>query len=154
MAAMKQKKNFSVYLSGFIVGMIAGALLWNLLLAGKVDGLYKRSRYLESSVEDYKTKLEKLEKSQTELEKEPTLKNIVVEIGLEDELERMVLEQAVKQKYDMLLGKKIKEIDLDLVIQVVDNRIFRTDQYQYQLHVDRLTLTSTLVLWISVKEIT
>ena len=55
---------------------------------------------------------------------------------------KMVLQQAVKQKYSVLLGKKTKEIDIDLVIEVVDKRLFRTDKYQYQLHVDRVVLSS------------
>ncbi|HEY8499120.1 MAG TPA: hypothetical protein VIL89_00750 [Clostridia bacterium] len=144
---MKKKTAFKYFISGIAAGIMLGAILWNLLLAGKIDDLYKRNRYLETMVEDYRIKLEKLE--QTQQETEQTLKDIVVEINVEDELDKIVLQQAVKQKYDVLLGKKTKEIDIDLVIEVVDNRLFRTDNYQYQLHVDRVALTSKLTLWIT-----
>ena len=56
---------------------------------GKIDALYKRNRYLETMVEDYRTKLEKLEQSQQETEQ--TLKDVVVEINVDDELEKIVL---------------------------------------------------------------
>ena len=65
----------------------------------------------------------------------------------------MVLEQAVKQKYDVLFGKKISEIDLELVVRVVDKRIFVTEKYQYQLTVNRVILSSTLSLYISAREL-
>jgi malonyl CoA-acyl carrier protein transacylase len=144
---MKKKTALGYHISGLAVGIAVGALLWNLLLAGKIDALYKRNRYLETMVEDYRTKLEKLEQSQQETEQ--TLKDVVVEINVDDELEKIVLQQAVKQKYDVLLGKKTNQIDIDLVIEVVDNRLFRTDNYQYQLHVDRVALSSKLTLWIT-----
>jgi malonyl CoA-acyl carrier protein transacylase len=144
---MKKKTALGYHIFGLAVGIAVGALLWNLLLAGKIDALYKRNRYLETMVEDYRTKLEKLEQSQQETEQ--TLKDVVVEINVDDELEKIVLQQAVKQKYDILLGKKTNQIDIDLVIEVVDNRLFRTDNYQYQLHVDRVALSSKLTLWIT-----
>ena len=144
---MKILSAFIYYILGILVGIEIGVLLWNLLLAGKIDDLYKRNRYLETMVEDYRTKLEKLEQSQQETEQ--TLKDIIVEINVDDDIEKMVLQQAVKQKYSVLLGKKTKEIDIDLVIEVVDKRLFRTDKYQYQLHVDRVVLSSELTLWIS-----
>jgi malonyl CoA-acyl carrier protein transacylase len=101
---MKKKTALGYHIFGLAVGIAVGALLWNLLLAGKIDALYKRNRYLETMVEDYRTKLEKLEQSQQETEQ--TLKDVVVEINVDDELEKIVLQQAVKQKYDVLLGKK------------------------------------------------
>lgn len=144
---MKKKTVFKYYISGLAIGIVLGAILWNLLLARRIDDLYKRNRYLETMVEDYQTKLEKLEQSKQETEQ--TLKDIVVEINVEDELEKIVLQKAVKQKYDVLLGKKTKDIDIDLVIEVVDNRLFRTDSCQYQLRVDRVALSSKLTLWIT-----
>lgn len=148
---MNKKDVFAVFLTGLVSGIIMGILLWNLLLAAKIDNLYKRNKYLESMVEDYKIKLEKLEQSQPE--KELTLKGITVQIDIEDVLEKMVLEQAVKQKYDILLGKKISEIDLELVVQVVDKRIFVTEKHQYQLTVNRVILSSNLSVSLSAREI-
>ena len=60
-------------------------LLWNLLLSAKVDALYKETDILKRVIEDYRTKLEKLEQSQQETEQ--TLKDIIVEINVDDELE-------------------------------------------------------------------
>lgn len=147
----KSRYGSGFFVVGILLGFIAGVVVWNLLLAGKLDELYTRNRFLETTVEDYRTRLEKLEKSQPE--KELTLKDVAVEIDLEDELEKMILQQAVKQKYEVLLGKKIDEIDMELVIQVVDKRIFRTNKYQYQLVVDKVALSSSLMLWLSTKEI-
>lgn len=148
---MKQRSGAFSYFSGMLMGLIVGIMIWNMLLAGKIDALYTRNLYLETSLEDCKIKLEKAKNAQPE--KEQTLREITVKLQLENELERMILEKAVRQKYEVLIGKKTKEIDLDLVIQVVDKRLFRTDKYQYQLLVDRVSLSSTLTLWLSVKEI-
>jgi hypothetical protein len=147
---MKKRAGLLIYFTGLLFGMVLGVLLWNILVAGKIDALHKRNMFLETSLEECRTKLEKLMDSQPE--KEQTLKDVVVYIELDNELERMILEKTVKQKYDVLLGKRTKEIDLDLVIQVIDKRLFRTDKYQYQLIVDKVALSSSLTLWISVKE--
>lgn len=149
---MKKKKILIIFNTGLIVGVIMGVLAWNLLLAAKIDNLYKRNKYLESVSEDYRIKLEKLEQSQPE--KELTVKDISVQIDIEDVIDRMILEQAIKQKYESLLGKKINEIDIDLVIEVVDKRIFVTDKNQYQITVDRVILSSTLSLSLSAREMT
>jgi len=148
---MSKKSIPTMFLTGLILGLITGMLLWNILLSAKIDNLYKRSRYLESIAEDYRIKLEKLEQSQPE--KELILKDISVQIDIEDILDKMVLEQAVRQKYDVLLGKKISDIDLDLVIEVVDKRIFVTEKHQYQLSVSRVVLSSTLSINLSAREI-
>lgn len=148
---MKQRAGAFSYFSGMLMGLIIGIMIWNMLLAGKIDALYARNLFLETSLEDCKIKLEKAMSAQPE--KDQTLREIAVKIQLENELERMILEKAVRQKYEVLIGKKTKEIDLDLVIQVVDKRLFRTDMYQYQLLVERVTLSSTLTIWLSVKEI-
>lgn len=149
---MKKKRILIIFNTGLIVGVIMGVLVWNLLLAAKIDNLYKRNKYLESVSEDYRIKLEKLEQSQPE--KELTVKDISVQIDIEDVIDRMILEQAIKQKYESLLGKKINEIDIDLVIEVVDKRIFVTDKNQYQITVDRVILSSTLSLSLSAREMT
>jgi len=148
---MIRKGFLPVFFTGLVSGLITGIILWNLLLAIRIDNLYERNKYLEGMVEDYRVKLEKLEQSRPE--KEITLKGITVQIDIEDEIEKMVLEQAVKQKYDVLFGKKISEIDLELVVRVVDKRIFVTEKYQYQLTVNRVILSSTLSLYISAMEL-
>lgn len=148
---MSKKSVLLVFVTGLLIGFITGIMLWNLLLASKIDNLYKRNRYLESLAEDYRIKIEKLEQAQPE--KELTLKSITVQIDMEDVLEKMILEQAVRQKYDVLLGKKINDIDLDLVVEVVDKRIFVTEKHQYQLTVNRVILSSTLSVNLSAREL-
>ena len=48
------------------------------------------------------------------------------------------------------LGKEIKSLDADILVQVIDKRILRFDSTEYQLIVNKLVLSDILKLWVGV----
>ena len=50
------------------------------------------------------------------------------------------------------LGKKVNDIDTDLVLEMLDNRIVRMDSIHYKLTVQRIILSDILQLWMKATE--
>ena len=49
-----------------------------------------------------------------------------------------------------MLGKEVKGLDPDILQQVIDKRILKFDDVEYQLTVNKLILTDVLKLWVEV----
>jgi hypothetical protein len=67
-----------------------------------------------------------------------------------DLIDTIEIEKAIKEKYASSLGKEIKSLDPDILVQVIDKRILRFDEAEYQLTVNKLVLSDVLKLWVSI----
>ena len=138
-------------ITGFISGLFIGAAAISTLVSYRIDSYHARIRELEISVEDRDAQLEKLKESINK--SRFVLKDIEIVLEYEgDEIDRITIEKHIKNKYRNLLGKEVRNIDTDILIEVIDKRIFKLEERQYSLKVERLVLTEVLKLWISVKE--
>lgn len=116
---------------------------------------YEKIAFLENTIEDKDEKLSKLEKSinNTDI----VLKDVVVELEFPnftqeqiDEIDNIQIEKAIKEKYRSSLGKEVKGLDAEILEQVIDKRIFKINNGEYQISVTKLMLTDTLKLWVQV----
>jgi len=48
------------------------------------------------------------------------------------------------------LGKEVKRLDADILLQVIDKRIMKFNGAEYQLTVNKLVLSDILKLWVNV----
>lgn len=122
-----------------------------MLVSYRIENYHQIIKQLESDVADKETRLKKLEESlnKVQQQKEKVLKDIVIElICNEDEIDKIVFIQSIKQKYNILLGKDIDKIDMDIIDQIIDKRIFKVGDKEYQLSVKKIVLTDILQLWI------
>ncbi|MBZ2175030.1 hypothetical protein K8M07_07160 [Schnuerera sp. xch1] len=151
-----KKKNYN-FNSCFIVGVIAGILLGGVIMTTiisyKMDTLYENIAQLEYVINEKDAKLEKLEESINTMNFVLEDIQVIVDFkskDIEDKIDKIEIEKVIKEKYTNLLGKEVNTIDPDLVIEVVDQRIFRLEGKEYKLLVNKLVLTETLKLWIEV----
>nr|WP_312579425.1 hypothetical protein [Sedimentibacter sp.] len=138
------------FTAGIISGALIGSILMSMLICFRMDLLYEEIAYLENTIEDKTEKLEKLEKSinNTNI----ILKHTEIILDFEgDEIDKMEIEKAIKEKYNALLGKDIKTLDADMLAQIIDKRIFKIEDKEYRLTVDKLILSETLQIMIRVE---
>lgn len=153
MASVKTRinRNFTLLSTGFLVGMMLGLLMLSFLISYRIDEYQQRITYLETIIEEKDIRLIKLEESinQTKV----VIKEIVVNLdfGEEETGDRLTLEKHIREKYNNLLGKEVKSIDIEILAEVVDMRIMKIGDKSYQLHVSRVLLTELLILWIDVE---
>ena len=134
----------------------------NILLSHRIDSYHRKIAQLQVDIRDKDVRLEKLEQSlntqkyllqdiEVILLLAPDGENNAIE-GV-DEIDRMEIESNIREKYALLLGKEVETLDADLVMEIVDKRIFKIGPREYRLHVVRLVLSETLKMWIDVEVI-
>lgn len=138
------------FATGIISGALIGSILMSILICYRMDSLYEEIAYLKNSIEDKDDKLKKLEKSINNAN--IILKHTEIILDFEgDEIDKMEIEKAIKAKYNTLLGKDVKTLDADMLAQVIDKRIFKIENKEYKLIVNKLILTETLQIMIKVE---
>lgn len=125
-----------------------GTAIMSILAGFRMEYYYRKIKLLESVIEDKEVQLVKLGDSINK--HKYILKGIEVFLIYEgDDLDKIALEKYIKEKYRPLLGKRIGDIDTDLVVEVIDKRIFKLDK-DYRLKVSRVILTETLKISVEV----
>lgn len=151
-----KEKHFGYLVSlttGIIIGTLIGTFLYTILISYRLDENYKNIVSLESIIQEKDAKLENLEKFINA--QDMVLQDIEINLMLPkekiDEHDKIDIEKAIKEKYNTLLGKEVKSIDSDILVEVVDKRILKIEKKEYRLYVERLILTETLKLYIRVE---
>lgn len=150
MAKVKGSKYTICFMSGLISGIIIGVVVLTTLVSYRIDEYYKKIIYLENIIEDKDAKLEKLEQaiSATNM----ILKDIEVKLNFEgDEIDKIDIEKAIKEKYNILIGKEVKTIDADMASEVIHRRIFKIEKKEYKIKVEKLILTEILKIYVNVE---
>ena len=98
-------------------------------------------------IEEKNIKLKKLEESINN--RKYVLKSIDVIVNTNgDELDKTDIEKAIKEKYTVLIGKEVKNIDMELIPSIIDKRRFVINDREYRIRVDRVLLTEIMKIWI------
>ncbi|WP_313344040.1 hypothetical protein [Sedimentibacter sp.] len=146
---------FICFLTGMLWGVIIGALGISTIISYRMDTFYEKIAYLENTIIDKDEKLEKLEKSINQ--SSIVLKDIIIDLDFSsfskeqiDQIDSISIEKTIKEKFTSLLGKEVKNLDADILMQVVDKRILKFDAVEYQLTVSKLVLSDVLKLWVNV----
>jgi phosphoenolpyruvate synthase/pyruvate phosphate dikinase len=123
------------------------------LVSYRMDECYEKIAYLDKTIEEKNDKLEKLENSINN--SNFILKDIIIILTSEveeiNQIDNFEIEKAIKEKYKSLLGKEVKNLDVDLLDQVIDKRILKFDTGEYKLKVNKLVLTDILKLWVAIE---
>ncbi|MGE5606221.1 MAG: hypothetical protein ACM3YE_11095 [Bacteroidota bacterium] len=147
--ALFYRKQFRCFASGLAVGILAGAAVFSLLVSYRMDQYYQEIRQLEAVNEEKETRLRRLEQSVGKTKY--LLKKIEVSLIYEgDELDKIDLEKSIQEKYSQLLGKEVGGIDIDLVAGVIDGRIVKLEEREYQLELKKMMLADVLKIWVKV----
>lgn len=150
MGELKRKGMLLTILTGIIIGFMAGAVAVNALVSFRMDMYHQQIKYLERVIDEKNIKLEKFEESINK--KRYILKDVeIILLYEEDGIDKITLEKNIKEKYSMLIGKEVKTIDPDLLVEIVDKRIMIIKDKKYKLKLSRLMLAEVLKIWIEVK---
>lgn len=145
-------KFFYCFTVGLLTGALLGSIAMSILVSYKMDRFYERIAYLENIVSDRDEKLEKLEKSINNCN--VVIKDIEIILDFDEDIiepiNNIEIEKVIKEKYNSSLGKEVKNIDADILVQVIDKRILKFNNSEYQLKVSKLVLTDILKLWVEV----
>jgi vacuolar-type H+-ATPase subunit I/STV1 len=149
-------KYFFFLVTGLVIGVILGSTGLTALISYRIDEYHQIIKQLESDIIDKGTRLEKLEERLNEAQEEQKyiLKEIQIvlnDIDNEDTFDQISLVQHIKEKYNDLIGREVKTLDLDILGNIIDKRIFKLDEKEFQLTVEKMYLTDILKIWVSIE---
>ena len=146
-------KYFVSIISGIIIGVIIGASIIVALVSYRIDKYYEEIQKLNVAIEERDERLKKLEQSLNN--QKLILKNIEIvltykedEEDKEDKIDEITIEKYAKDKYIKLLGREVESIDVDIIEEIIDKRIFKVKNKEYKLKVTKIILTDILKIWI------
>lgn len=138
--------------ASFILGTLVGAAVLNLVLGRHLDNAELELRTLRSGLAEQREKTSLLEKK-LEVRQKLFVNEIRVNINLEDEFEKLEVEAAVKKLLKVLKGKDLKELDPNLVINIIDKRIVETPEHKYRVSVKGTLISERVIMYIDAEEI-
>jgi len=144
-------KYFITITTGIVLGMFLGAASLNTMISYRIDEYHMEIAYLEGLIEDKDVKLKKLEEAVNN--RKFVIKSIEINLIYDgDEIDELTLEKHIKDKYNNLLGKEVKNVDIDMVGEIIDKRIMKLEDREFKLKVNKILLSEVLKIWVEVQD--
>lgn len=149
-------KYFLFFILGLFIGGMVGIITINLLISYRIDNYIKEIKHLDKVIEEKDFRLQKLEKNIND--KRLLIKDVEIELRYENEEEnddivKITLEKHIKDRLKCLLGKEVENIDGDILLEIIDKRIMKIEDKEYQLKVEKIMISKVVKLWIEIKVI-
>ncbi|MCC5418914.1 hypothetical protein [Clostridium botulinum] len=152
----KENKYFFSFCVGLVIGGAVGIIFFSLFISYRIENYHRKITYLNNIIEDQQVRLEGLENKLSK--KKLIVKKIEVDIKfknkeIEDELVAIELEKHIKEKFNNLIGKELDNLDGDILVQVVDNRIMKIKTKQYKVKVEKIIIAQNIKFCIQVEKV-
>jgi hypothetical protein len=152
MDRIKREGLFFCFCTGLLLGGLIGILIFNTLVSYRINQYHQIIQNMQSMIEDKDIRLKKLEDALN--------KNRIVvkdfEINLEyvdnedDEIVTISLQKHIKEKLGRFIGYEVDKIDPDMLWEVIDKRIMKLEDKEYNLKVTKLVITETIHMTVQV----
>lgn len=146
-------------ITGLLTGILIGCTVMGALISYRIDSYHEKIVSLENTVEENKIKYTKLKESLEELDKAKLIvEDIIVYLIYDDDIEednfnKIEFERYVKSQYENILGKEVDTLDMELLVEVVDRDVFILEEKEYTLKVEKILLSKTFKIWVTIKQI-
>jgi len=151
MDEIKRRTAYTIFLgTGFVLGLLCGVFSILTLVSYRVDLYHEQINRLSFTLQEKDLRLAKLEDT---LHKH---KLVVKEVQLElvfngEQLNKMTLEQKIKAKLTNLIGKEVKNVDVELIGGMIDQQIVQIDGRLYKVSLTKLLVSELLKVWLTVE---
>ncbi|QNO15644.1 hypothetical protein HYG86_13095 [Alkalicella caledoniensis] len=146
-------KNFPKFVGMFLIGSLIGGSIVLYYHGRNYDTLYVEKKELESYVVELQNTIDRLEKIQEEQHREFAVKEITVETNLSDAIRNVDIKAEVGNLLKDLIGENVEDINSELVLNILDNRIVSVQEKNYRLSVKTLTISKKIQVYLSVTDI-
>ena len=133
-------------LAAFILGLIIGALIINLITARQIDRLIYKNKELTNKIQTKNNELKKLEKSLAN-RKWKVVQNLKIIIKTEEN--KHIKQQLEEKLYELLksiIGRQMNKIDGTLISNTIDDRVILVDDTNYKINLIWLLLQRETVV--------
>ncbi len=146
---MKVMRSATLVFIGFLLGMA----ITNMVTCHRIDNILEIQKVLEMDLEEAQIKLENLVNSKQSID-QSIIKELTVEVEIsERDFVISEAQQFIKELLREQVGKKIEEVDIELIYKSINNRIVAFDDKSYQFVVQYILLSKTLSIKVVMKRI-
>ncbi|MGM0370095.1 MAG: hypothetical protein ACQEP9_06735 [Bacillota bacterium] len=146
------KAELLVICAAFILGIILGSSIINLVIGAQLDQLLYEKKKLIAKNNNQQTKLNKLQESLAQ-RKKPVIQNLEIEITTQlDKHTKQNLEEKLFELLNSLIGREIAKIDTQLIASTLENRIIKTEDNNYKLNLNWLIIHPTTTINFSLQK--
>ena len=145
------RKEFRYLIVIFLLGIIFGTTVYNLYISRKIDSLILKNNELTSQVKQQKEEINQLEDNLKQYSGR-FVQNIKVNINsnLNEHRQQAVTNRIIELLQD-IPGKRIRDIDPEIINDIIDHRLLQIENNTYQLKLNYLVLGEKLTLYVTVK---
>ncbi|NLJ88335.1 MAG: hypothetical protein GX327_06065 [Epulopiscium sp.] len=138
----------------FILGFIVGMMTNNLIYMHELEKLINENEILSARLADNLIKINKLENTNSKKEKVILNEILPININKTDSIiPKNDIDQYIKVLLNNQIGKEVKNIDINLIYNALNNRILKYQDGNYQLKIKSILSTEIMYIYYSVEKI-
>ena len=133
----------------FVLGVIIGATILNLIYANTIDHLYWQKEDLKISLFEATERLSKLEE-QLATSQEPVVREIKIEIDVEkNSFTELSLREKIGEITGDLVGENINDLSPSVIYRMLDGRYLTLeDEGHFQIRVDSIIISEQIIFYL------
>jgi len=138
----------------FILGFIVGMMTNNLIYMHELEKLINENEILSARLADNLIKINKLENTNSKKEKVILNEILPININKTDSIiPKNYIDQYIKVLLNNQIGKEVKNIDINLIYNALNNRILKYQDGNYQLKIKSILSTEIMYIYYSIEKI-
>ncbi|OEG00071.1 hypothetical protein BHF71_06390 [Vulcanibacillus modesticaldus] len=151
----KNHKSFVRNLIFFIMGIYTGFFFFLYLHGKQIDDLMKINDRLTVELKNCKNENETLKQERKQRQQNQLIR--IIKFHYDDQLDPFIETELLEKLMDetqFLIGKKIEDVKKspDFIFQLLNQRIYKIKEKNYQINVKFVSIQSTTEIWIVIRE--
>lgn len=146
-------RNLPRFIGMFLLGLLIGGVATLFLQGNSYDKLYVEKKEIESYVVELQNTIERLERLQQQQTHSLIVREISVETDLSDPVKSVDVRAEAYRLLKDLIGENVDNLNPELIMSILDNRIIVVDGTQYRLNVRTVIIARKLEVYILTNQI-
>ncbi|MDK2823224.1 MAG: hypothetical protein PWQ67_1465 [Clostridia bacterium] len=152
-------KQFTQHLALFTIGVIVGAVLTTLAIGYQMEKIHNENSYLKVQLDEKENQIKALEDKVSEAKRWFIVKEIEIDLELpqrnfaDEENLKIKIEEQVKDMLKNIRGKRVKELDPQVIWHIVDKRKIEALGYHFTLQVKGVLVSEKIIFYVYAKYI-
>jgi len=145
---------FAQTLALFIIGIFIGAAIANLAIGYQVENLHSEKVDLEAQLSEKESQIKALEDKVSDAKRWLIVQEIQIELELpqrnfaDKQHLQLEIEQQVKSMLKDIRGKRVRELDPQVIWHIIDRRKIEALGYQFTLQVKSVLVSEKIFFYI------
>lgn len=149
-------KKLSRWMAVFVLGMLIGASITNVLIGTQIDNLHISNQALQQQLSVSERELQSLIESQARAKRNQVVTSIRSSVEFkggkitqfEESAARLMVEKQVDKWLEVIEGQEIDDLDYELIPEIINNRIIEVDGQKMVLKVKMVIVSQTVVVYL------